>query len=93
MLVVARPLPWWQGEQPNFSGSWIESNSGSGWLTNALAYSSGRFAPLAVIAATVTFSGSRVFMWQDSQRSTILASATLICTIAGSHSVARLFSP
>ena len=27
------PLPPWQGEQPNFSGSWSCSSSGSGWLT------------------------------------------------------------
>ena len=60
---------------------------------NACAYSSGFFSPLAIIEAGVIFSGSRVFMWQDSQRSTILASATLICTIAGSHSSAFFFRP
>jgi hypothetical protein len=32
-------------------------------------------------------------MWQDSQRSTIFASATLICTIAGSQSAVFFFSP
>ncbi len=34
--------------------------------------------------------GSRVSMWQDSQRSTMFASATLICTIVGSQSAALL---
>ena len=53
---------------------------------NASAYSSGFFSPLAVMAAAVIFSGSRVPMWQDSQRSTMLASATLIWTIVGSQS-------
>ena len=58
-------------------------HSGSGWLTKARAYSSGFFSPLAVMDAGVIFSGSRMPMWQDSQRSTMLASATLICTIFG----------
>src|SRR5512143_4059933 len=93
MLVVARPLPWWQGEQPNLSGSCVLSNSGSGWLVKARAYSSGRFAPFGLIDAAVSFSGSRIPMWQDSQRSTMFASATLILTILGSQSLVFFLRP
>ena len=45
------------------------------------------------MTAAVIRSGSRAFMWQDSQRSTMLASATLICTILGSHSSVFFFRP
>ncbi len=48
----------------------------------AFAYSSG-FFPRNDIDAAVNLIGSRMPMWQDSQRSTILASGTLICWICG----------
>ena len=46
----------------------------------------GLLLALEVMTAAVILSGSRASMWQDSQRSTMLASATLICTILGSQS-------
>src|SRR5207237_9574842 len=76
-LESAAPLPPWHGVQPNFSGSWIFSNSLLGWLVKTSS---------PPIDAFVNATGSRVPRWHDSQRSTRSTSFTWICRILISKS-------